>query len=42
MVNKGFMTQDSSSGKYKFRPLSEIMDPELREDEIPKNILHIF
>ena len=41
LVQKNFMTKDEK-GVYKMRPLKDIMDPNVPEDQIPKNILHVF
>ena len=41
LVSKNFMTKDEK-GVYKMRPLKDIMDPNVPEDQIPKNILHVF
>ena len=43
LVQRGFMSKsDDKTPVYKMKPLKDIMDNTVPEDEIPKNILHIW
>ena len=41
LVDLGYMSKDDK-GTYKMRPLKDIMDISVAEDDIPKNILHVW
>lgn len=41
LVQRGFMDKDEK-GTYKMKPLKDIMDNTVPEEEIPKNILHLW
>jgi len=41
LVNRQYMTKDEK-GVYKMRPLKQIMDSSVAEENIPKNILHLW
>ena len=39
---KGFMKRDERSGNLKMRPLRDIMNKNVKDDDVPSNLLHVF
>jgi len=41
LINKGFMKKERD-GSYKMKPLRDVMDYDVPNDQVPANLLHIF
>ena len=42
LEHKGFMEKDPRTGNLKMRDLRDIMDNNVPDDEVPKNLLHVW
>ena len=41
LKEKGFMVEEREN-KWRMKTMQELMDKKVKEEEIPKNILHLF
>ena len=41
LLKEGFMTKDTN-GNFQMKSMREILDPEVSEENLPENILHVF
>jgi len=39
---KGFATRDDRTGKLKMKPLRDVMDKSVKDENVPNNLLHVF
>lgn len=42
LESKGFADRDERSGKLKMKPLREVMDSSVADEDVPDNLLHVF
>ena len=42
LESKGFAEREERTGKLKMKPLRDVMDRSVPDDEVPSNILHVF